>query len=375
MTPTDISISHPRHDPLVCPQCEQVSPNIWRRHWKTEPPRRFWHVIADGPDLMARLPKSAHFLTILAYLPGPDDQPSHYRGAFYMEGDADDPADVQKDMRRYVEILQVEYDISPEAIRLWLSGGRSFHSTIPPHVIGSDEGHPFLPDIYARMIDRLFPPAIAPTLDRGIYNRGMGRMWRLPNRRRTDTNRYKVPITLAELLHKPYIDLDVLTAKPRKGVFWSSEDELSPCPGLVQLYQEARAQVEADAVRAQERRGSGTREGSSQDSAGVLFHLFQARGWIDTELAPGKWNVLCPWAADHTKGDDFDTSTVLFAPRTGEEVGWWHCSHAHCEGRNIHDVLALFTPEELASARLAAGVTTFSEKSEGRPRHMIVGVV
>jgi hypothetical protein len=324
---------------------------------------------------MTRLPKSAHFITILAYLPGPDDHPSHYRGPLYCEGDAVDPADVLNDLRRCVDILQVEYDLSPDGLRCWLSGGRGVHATIPPHVISVDEGHPFLPDIYAALIDTLFPATIAPTLDRGIYNRGKGRMWRLPNRRRTDTKRFKIPITLAELLHTPYTDLEALTSKPRKGVFWPPEEELLPCPGLVQLYQEVRARVEANVARTMERGRAGTYEGASQDSAGVLFHLFQARGWMDQELAPGKWNVLCPWAADHSTGEDFDTSTVLFAPRPGEEWGWWHCSHMHCEGRNIHDVLALFTPDELARARLDAGVSTFPETSGVRPRRMVVEVI
>jgi hypothetical protein len=58
----------PRHDPLTCRRCESVSPDAWRRHWKAEPERRAWHVIADGLDLIARLPKSAHFITVLAYL-------------------------------------------------------------------------------------------------------------------------------------------------------------------------------------------------------------------------------------------------------------------------------------------------------------------
>jgi hypothetical protein len=158
-------------------------------------------------------------------------------------------------------------------------------------------------------------------------------------------------------------------------VFWPPDEDLLPCPGLVQRYQDVRDKVEAEAAQALERQRVMSHEGSSQDSAGMLFHAFQARGWIDKELSPGKWNVICPWADDHSKGEDFDTSTVLFAPRTGEEVGWWHCSHMHCEGRNIHDVLALFTPEELANARLAAGVSTVSETSGGRPRRMIVGVV
>jgi hypothetical protein len=194
MTPTEPNIPYQRHDPLACPRCEVVSPDAWRRHWKDEPERRAWHVIADDPTFMARLPKSAYFVTILSYLPGPDDLPSQYKGPLYCEADGD-PADVLRDLRQYVELLTVEYDCSPEGVRLWLSGGRSIHMTIPPHVIGADEGHALLPDIYRAMIERLFPATMAPTLDRSVYNRGKGRMWRLPNRRRTDTGKCKVPIT------------------------------------------------------------------------------------------------------------------------------------------------------------------------------------
>ena len=210
-------------------QCEKVPPNSWRRHWKLERPRSVWHLIADGPDLMSRLPKAAHFLTILSYLPGPDDQPPHYQGPLYAEADGD-LSDVLRDMRRCVEVLTIEYDLPAEAVRLWLSGGRSVHLTIPASVIGADEGHPLLPDLYKVMVETLFPPTIAPTLDRGIYNRGKGRMWRLPNRRRTDTQRYKVPISASELLHKSLAELKALTCQPRKGVFWPADVETLTLP-------------------------------------------------------------------------------------------------------------------------------------------------
>jgi hypothetical protein len=146
-------------------------------------------------------------VTVLSYLPDADDLPSHYRGPVYLEGDAGDPADVLHDIRQCVELVTLEYDLPAEAIRLWLSGGRLLHATIPPHVIGTDDGHALLPDIYRVMIETLFPKTMTPTLDRSIYSRGKGRMWRLPNRKRTDTGRCKVPITVAELLHKPYPEL------------------------------------------------------------------------------------------------------------------------------------------------------------------------
>jgi hypothetical protein len=357
MTPTGKNISHVRHDSQTCPRCEPVAPDGWRRHWKEEPQHRAWHVISDSPDLLARLPKSAHFVTILTYRPGADDLPSSYRGPLYFEGDADDPREVLRDIRRGIEVLCLEYECA-DAVRLWLSGGRSLHATIPAQAIGAEAGHPLLPEIYARLIHRLFPKTMAPTLDRSIYNRGKGRMWRLPNRRRSDTGCYKVPISLAELLYQPYATLEALTHHPRRGTFWTAETELNPCPGLVQRYHEVRRRVEAEAARDHRRRSDDLAAGTYQDSAGLLFHLFQGRAWIEQELSAGKWSVICPWSREHTKGTPGDRSTVIFASQGG--VGWFHCSHAHCQGKGLRQLLPLFTEAERFQAERARGIRTIA---------------
>jgi len=55
---------------------------------------------------------------------------------------------------------------------------------------------------------------------------------------------------MREVLHTPYADLEGLTQGPRKGgVFWPPDEELSPCPALVQLYQECLAAVETMPAR------------------------------------------------------------------------------------------------------------------------------
>jgi hypothetical protein len=219
------------HDPTSCRLCERVPSDAYGRYWKHELKGSAWHLIADGPNLMARLPRRAHFVTVLAHRPSTHGIPAHYRGPLYWEGDANDPAEALKDLRGCVALLDTEYDCPPETIRLWLSGKRGFHATMPPIVMGAEEGHPQLPLIYKAIIQRLFPPHVAPTLDRGIYNAGRGRMWRLPNHLRADTNRYKVPLSMKEVLHKSYAELEALTHRPRKGIFWPPEAELSPCPG------------------------------------------------------------------------------------------------------------------------------------------------
>jgi hypothetical protein len=92
---------------------------------------------------------------------------------------------------------------------------------------------------------------------------------------------------------------------------------------------------------------------------GVFFYAFQARGWIDREVEPGKWKVQCPWHDQHTKGEAFDTSTVLYEPGSGHTLGWVHCSHAHCQARDSRDVLACFSRDELTHAERAAGLLPF----------------
>jgi hypothetical protein len=232
------------HNYPSCALCEQVPPEEFRRHWKVERKAAAWHAIADSPNLMARLSRQAHFVTILAYRPPAEGSPAHYRGPLYWEGDAHDPSAVLKDMRCCIELLHIAYDCRPESIRTWLSGRRGLHVTIPPSVIGAEEGHPLLPRIYAAMLEQLFPWRVAPTLDRGIYSGGKGRMWRLVNRQRADTGCYKVPVSIREVLHTPYVELEALTVRPRKGIFWPPEEELSPCPALVELYHETAAAIE-----------------------------------------------------------------------------------------------------------------------------------
>ena len=82
---------------------------------------------------------------------------------------------------------------------------------------------------------------------------------------------------------------------------------------------------------------------------GILVRLFAGRGWLGDEIEAGKWNAICPNETAHTKGSPLDGSTILYAPSPGEAYGWLHCSHAHCQGRGIRDVLGAFTEHEIKS--------------------------
>jgi hypothetical protein len=95
---------------------------------------------------------------------------------------------------------------------------------------------------------------------------------------------------------------------------------------------------------------------SAYSGDGVLFYAFRARGWMGTALEPGKWAVKCPNSASHSKGADFDTSTVLYAPDGTQALGFLHCSHAHCQHLTIREWLTFFSQGELEHARAAAGL-------------------
>ncbi|MCA9315993.1 MAG: hypothetical protein KDB73_10930 [Planctomycetes bacterium] len=99
------------------------------------------------------------------------------------------------------------------------------------------------------------------------------------------------------------------------------------------------------------------------DGSGILFHALKARSELGQEIEPGKHAVVCPNETAHTSGDRFDTSTVLYAPSPGDEMGYVHCSHAHCQHLTIRDVLATFSESELADAREAAGLPKRTQRS------------
>lgn len=69
-----------------------------------------------------------------------------------------------------------------------------------------------------------------------------------------------------------------------------------------------------------------------------IVSWFTAHGMYKRSISGGKHSVICPWVSEHSTKDDLrDTSTVIF-----ETNGGWpnfHCSHSHCEGRGIRDVM------------------------------------
>jgi hypothetical protein len=74
------------------------------------------------------------------------------------------------------------------------------------------------------------------------------------------------------------------------------------------------------------------------------------RRFLGPYRGAGRHAVQCPWEYEHSNtGDAQNTSTVIFTS-TGDWPGF-HCSHDHCEGRSIRDVMQLFGDADRFCAR------------------------
>jgi P4 family phage/plasmid primase-like protien len=84
--------------------------------------------------------------------------------------------------------------------------------------------------------------------------------------------------------------------------------------------------------------------------------LFKSWGLWASDRGDGQVVVVCPWAAEHTSGDD--TARVRAADREEGLFPTFHCFHNHCEGRGIEEVLAFFGRDAVdrhCGRRFAAG--------------------
>jgi hypothetical protein len=95
-------------------------------------------------------------------------------------------------------------------------------------------------------------------------------------------------------------------------------------------------------VRAPESPTGGFSRGGKGDysTLDVVAWFLSHRAYL-REIGGGKHAVVCPWSDEHSvaspaKGGD----AIVFEP----DGGWagFHCKHAHCEGRDIRAVMALW---------------------------------
>ena len=82
-------------------------------------------------------------------------------------------------------------------------------------------------------------------------------------------------------------------------------------------------------------------DGSGDYSSLDVVAWFKAHGQYHEQVEPGKHYVRCPWEAEHSDGIDAQVKDSVIWEADG---GWptFYCSHAHCEGRTIRNVMEVW---------------------------------
>jgi hypothetical protein len=109
---------------------------------------------------------------------------------------------------------------------------------------------------------------------------------------------------------------------------------------VVRFYGEHQAKRATRAPVSSAARFSGSGDYQSLDMVAWFTAHGLYRRPLGTYSGAERHAVRCPWEGEHSNtSGDLDTSTVIF---TATE-GWpgFHCSHDHCEGRTIRDVMQI----------------------------------
>ena len=221
-------------------------------YWKEEPQQRAWKLIPDiGTEIEKAIEAGAMFKTWNSFSSDPGNGKEVIRfGKFPTDFDSEDPEKALNDMRTLcLTHLPDMYGLDPYAIEFYCSGSKGFHAVIPCECFGSEAGDVYLPLIYKKVASLFKETFGLETLDLSLYNMKKGKMFRLPNVKRSN-GRYKVPLTLEEVRDLSFQELWELSKEPRQvdRVDTDTDCELSDLYGQMkkEVYSEIQEHGQAE---------------------------------------------------------------------------------------------------------------------------------
>lgn len=189
------------------------------RYAKIERAEAPWWVIENTPEaLQEAIWQGAMFVTTPALsFPYVDGGPEPVRfGDLVLDADCKaNPERALLELRRLTcFFLPEKYGISPWDTRFYCSGSKGFHAEIPAIYFGLENGHPELPLIYKRLVAGWVDELDLSTIDLSMYCMKRGKMWRLPNVKRSN-GRYKVPLSRDDFAYGGIEYLWAMSEAPR----------------------------------------------------------------------------------------------------------------------------------------------------------------
>lgn len=190
------------------------------RYWKKGKNNDRWKLMVDS-EIAEKLviKQRAMFITWTAfsepYTGNGNPEPIRY-GDLPLDFDCkEDPEKALKEMRELCLIHLPEfYDLDPYDIKFYCSGSKGFHAVIPAELFDVQDGDPFLPLIYKRIVSDWAEKFKIPTVDHSMYAMQKGKMFRIANVKRRN-GRFKVPLTLDEVRCLSINELWKLSEAPR----------------------------------------------------------------------------------------------------------------------------------------------------------------
>jgi len=218
------------------------------RYCKKEQDVSPWVVIQDTPEAVEQaIRKGAMFVSTPALsepydAQNPDAEIMRFDNLVLDFDDKANPGNALRGLRILIGHIQEIYGVDPYCMRLWCSGGKGFHAEIPSECFNSQDGDPYLPLIYKRIVCQWAASLELSTIDISMYCMGSGKMFRIAGVMR-DNGRRKVPLTLDEVQSLPIETLWKLSENPREV---EPVEFDTACEDLAKLYQECKEQVHAE---------------------------------------------------------------------------------------------------------------------------------
>ena len=113
----------------------------------------------------------------------------------------------------------------------------------------------------------------------------------------------------------------------------------------VELLHEVAAQAPTSVrptPRAKTMRSSDVAHGRGDYATLDVESWFQSHACAGRDLGGGKHSVLCPWVDQHSDPRAAEDSDTVIWEATDGRWPAFHCSHAHCDGRSMTDVIQLW---------------------------------
>lgn len=217
----------------------------WYKYWQQHG-EDYWNLALEEAMPQILIDKKPTFETVLSLdtqLEGEDIafeifDKIKFKGPFYVDFDGEDIEEVISQVHKFMKSLEKK-GVRLDELEYGLTGGRGVHILVPQNIFiqnPSSSGYQYLPLFYKHMAYELYVEC----LDMRVYSTKKGRMWRTYGVKRSN-DKYKVQVTLTEMLELTVETYDELTSEPRSGF---SLPKPTYAPDFALLFSKARDDTE-----------------------------------------------------------------------------------------------------------------------------------